>query len=110
MNKDIRNLRWVGIAEGVSFLVLLLIAMPVKYMLGVPEVVKVVGWAHGLLFILYLLAVVIAIKPMAWGPFGILGAVIASLLPGGTFILDRSLKKRQQYLIQNPKEDPDYAG
>lgn len=76
-------------------------------MLGIPEVVKVVGWAHGLLFILYLLAVVFAIRPMAWGFLGVGGAVIASLLPGGTFVLDRSLKKRQRYLSQHPTEDPD---
>lgn len=76
-------------------------------MLGIPEAVKVVGWAHGLLFILYLLAVVFAIRPMAWGIVGVLGAVIASLLPGGTFVLDRSLKRRQHYLTQHPTENPD---
>lgn len=75
--------------------------------MGIPEVVKVVGWAHGLLFILYLLAVVFAIRPMAWGVLGVGGAVIASLLPGGTFVLDRSLKKRQHFLSQHPAEDPD---
>jgi hypothetical protein len=37
MKSIIKNLRVIGIAEGISFLVLLLIAMPIKYFLGVPE-------------------------------------------------------------------------
>ncbi|MBX2965819.1 MAG: DUF3817 domain-containing protein [Cyclobacteriaceae bacterium] len=96
----IKQLRWVAIAEGISFLVLLLIAMPLKYLYGIPEMVKVVGWAHGVLFIAYLVAVALAIKPMAWRITGIAGAVIASLLPFGTFVLDRSLKKKQLSLQQ----------
>ncbi len=43
----------IAIIEGVSFLILLGIAMPLKYLLGIPEMVKYVGWAHGVLFILY---------------------------------------------------------
>ena len=95
MNSSIRNLRWVGIAEGISFLVLLMIAMPIKYMLGVPEVVKYVGWAHGILFIAYIIAVLLAIRPMQWNWFQVLVALAASLIPFGTFMLDRQLKRRQ---------------
>jgi integral membrane protein len=94
----IKNLRIVGIAEGISFLVLLLIAMPLKYYMGIPEVVKVVGWMHGVLFILYIIAVLFAIKAMAWSFFGVIIALAASLLPGGTFALDRSWKKRYDVL------------
>ena len=43
-------LRAAGLAEAVSFLVLLGVAMPLKYLAGMPQAVKVVGWAHGLLF------------------------------------------------------------
>jgi len=94
----IRNLRIVGIAEGISFLVLLCIAMPLKYFAGIPEVVKYVGWAHGLLFILYIIAVFLAIKPMRWGGLSVLIALVASLIPLGTFVLDRSLKRREKEL------------
>ena len=45
--------RAVALAEGLSFVVLLFIAMPLKYALGLPLAVKYVGWAHGLLFVLY---------------------------------------------------------
>ena len=97
--KSIRNLRIVGITEGISFLVLLLIAMPLKYYFNYPLAVKWVGSAHGALFILYLLAVVLAIRAMDWGVSGVLLALLASLVRGGTFILDRSLRKREVYLI-----------
>ncbi|PZR37886.1 MAG: hypothetical protein DI538_11125 [Azospira oryzae] len=96
----IRNLRFIGIAEGISFLVLLLIAMPLKYFLGVPMAVKVVGWMHGVLFIAYILVVLLAIKAMDWSFFGVVIALLASLIPGGTFVLDRSWKRREQVLRQ----------
>jgi integral membrane protein len=94
MNR-IRNLRWVGIAEGISFLLLLFIAMPIKYMLGIPEVVKYVGWAHGVLFIAYIIAVFAAMRAMQWNLFWLLVALAASLVPFGTFVLDKQLKRRQ---------------
>jgi integral membrane protein len=92
---SIRNLRWVGIAEGISFLLLLFIAMPIKYMLGIPEVVKYVGWAHGVLFIAYIIAVFAAMRAMQWNLFWVLVALAASLVPFGTFVLDKQLKRRQ---------------
>lgn len=98
MIKTIRSLRLIGIAEGFSFLILLLIAMPLKYKFGWPLAVKYVGWAHGLLFILYIVAVFAAIRAMKWGIKGVAIAVIASLLPAGTFVLDRSLKRREREL------------
>ncbi len=98
MIKSIQSLRWIGIAEGISFLVLLLIAMPLKYGFGWPLAVKYVGWAHGVLFMLYIVAVFAAIKAMNWGLKGVALAVIASLLPAGTFVLDKSLRRRQEEL------------
>jgi integral membrane protein len=95
---SIRNLRFIGIAEGVSFLVLLLIAMPVKYLLGIPELVKVVGWAHGVLFMAYIAAVFLAIRAMKWNFLWVLIALGASLVPLGTFVLDSRLKERQNEL------------
>jgi integral membrane protein len=51
--KLLRRFRFIGIAEGVSFLVLLLIAMPLKYYFHYPLAVKIFGWMHGALFITY---------------------------------------------------------
>lgn len=97
--KSIRNLRIIGILEGVSYLVLLCIAMPMKYMYGMPEVVKFTGWAHGILFILYIPAVFAARKPMNWNLYWTAIALAASLVPFGTFVLDRYLVKREKELI-----------
>ncbi len=96
--QSIRNLRYIGIAEGISFLVLLLIAMPLKYAFGWPLAVKYVGWAHGVLFVLYGIAVLGAVRAMKWGLKGVAIAMIASLLPAGTFVLDRSLRRREREL------------
>lgn len=99
---SIRNLRWIGITEGISFLVLLFIAMPIKYGLGIPEVVRYVGWAHGVLFIAYIIAVFAAIRAMRWNWFWVLVALAASLIPFGTFVLDKQLKRRQlEFSVQS---------
>jgi integral membrane protein len=99
-NNSIRNLRVVGILEGVSFLVLLCIAMPLKYFMGLPLAVKYVGWAHGVLFVLYIPAVFLARKAMQWNFFQVLVALAASLVPLGTFFLDRQLSKREKLGVE----------
>ncbi len=96
MKTRITNLRLIGFIEGVSFLVLLLIAMPLKYYLNFPMAVKITGWIHGLLFILYVIAVMMAIKSMKWNWFSVMVALAASLIPVGTFVLDKSLRKRER--------------
>jgi integral membrane protein len=92
---SVRLLRIVGVAEGISFLVLLLIAMPLKHFFDLPLAVKVVGWAHGGLFMLYILAVLIAVRAMKWSWLDILIALLASLAPAGTLFLDKGWKRRQ---------------
>jgi integral membrane protein len=100
MLNTVKGLRIVGIAEGISFLVLLLIAMPMKYFMGIPEAVKLIGWAHGVLFIAYVVAVFLSIRAMRWNWFSVLVALGASLVPLGTFVLDKELKRRQQALAE----------
>jgi integral membrane protein len=101
MIKQVRTLRLIGIAEGVSFLVLLLIAMPMKYYFNLPIAVKIVGWAHGALFIAYVAIVFASIKLMKWKLFDLGLALAASLIPLGTFFLDKSWKKREQELASS---------
>lgn len=99
MISKIRALRLIGIAEGISFLVLLGIAMPLKYFYGIPEVVKYVGWSHGVLFMLYIPTVFVARRAMNWNFLWVLIALAASLFPIGTFILDRFLVRRERELL-----------
>jgi len=94
-------LRRIGIAEGISFLVLLLIAMPLKYYFDLPIAVKVVGWAHGVLFIAYVVIVLLSIRLMKWNLIGLGVALAASLIPLGTFFLDKGWKKREQEFSEN---------
>ena len=91
--KVLKNFKIIAIAEGISFLVLLLVAMPLKYMMQIPEPVKYVGWAHGVLFVLYgilLLQVFIVVK---WSFIKTLVAFLVSFIPFGTFWLDARINK-----------------
>lgn len=85
----IRRFRWVAILEGISFLVLLFIAMPLKYMADMPLPVKYVGWAHGILFICYIILAIPLFTRLKWPIERVYGVGIASLLPFGTFVLER---------------------
>lgn len=89
------RLRFIGLYEGISYLVLLGIAMPLKYYADWPAAVSIVGSLHGLLFTLFLLAVAHASIVRRWSVLRVLGAVIASLVPFGTFVLDRKLREEQ---------------
>ena len=51
--KSLNLFRKIAIAEGISYILLLFIAMPLKYWANMPQAVKYTGWAHGLLFVLY---------------------------------------------------------
>ncbi|RAK63861.1 DUF3817 domain-containing protein [Hymenobacter edaphi] len=85
------RLRVVGFLEGLSFLVLLGVAMPLKYFFGRPEAVRHVGMAHGVLFVLYALLVIGAAVEYGWSMRKALLAFAASVVPLGTFWADKRL-------------------
>ncbi len=89
------SLRVVGFLEGISFLLLLLVAMPLKYLAGRPLGVEIVGAIHGGLFVLYVLAVAIAAWKLRWSIYKIFEALLASVIPAGTLYLERRWKKEQ---------------
>jgi integral membrane protein len=84
--------RLIGILEGTSYLVLLLIAMPLKYVWDLPLAVKYVGWAHGVLFIAYIVALLIATFKYRWSFWKLVLGGVASLLPFGPFVIDKRVK------------------
>jgi integral membrane protein len=92
-NTPIGRLRVVGFIEGVSFILLLGVCMPLKYLANWPEPVRYVGWAHGVLFVLYVIAVFQAAFDRRWKLGRFLLAGIVSLIPFGTFWFDRSLAR-----------------
>lgn len=103
LGNPIGRLRLIGLIEGISFLVLLLVAMPLKYAAGLPLAVKYVGWAHGGLFLLFLLALGQASSETEWPLKKIAGAFVAAVVPFGTFVLDRSLKRDEAALLAAPR-------
>ena len=96
LQNPIDRLRIIGLIEGASFLVLLGIAMPLKYFADMPMPVKIAGWLHGVLFIAFCTALVPAKRAAAWGFRQAAGTVLAALLPFGPFVLDRWLKREDE--------------
>jgi integral membrane protein len=90
------RLRVIGWWEGVSFLVLLGIAMPLKYFAGMPQAVRVVGMAHGVLFMLYVLAAIHAALEYNWPWKKTALVLLASVLPAGPFVVDAKLLRDEQ--------------
>lgn len=84
--------RKVAVAEGISYLLLLFIAMPVKYIFHYKELVKYTGWAHGLLFVLYAATLILAWQEQKWKFGKAVLLFLASLLPFAPFVVDRKLK------------------
>ena len=96
LKTPIGRLRAIAFLEGISFLLLLGIAMPLKYLAGKPGMVNMVGWVHGLLFVLYLLSVAEVRAKRQWPMARVLGALIASVVPFGTFVLDARLRREER--------------
>ena len=59
LNDTFSRFRLISFIEGISFLILVFIAMPLKYLAGIPLAVKIVGMAHGVLFILFFIALIL---------------------------------------------------
>lgn len=90
---NIKTLRFVGFLEAISFLLLLFIAMPVKYMLDNPILVKYVGMGHGVLFVVFLAVLFVVCEKQKWAIKMFILGLIAAILPFGPFAFDRKLKK-----------------
>jgi integral membrane protein len=93
MFNPITLFRIVALAEGISFLVLLGIAMPLKYMADSPGAVRIVGSIHGGLFVLYLITIFFAARYGKWSIVRIIEAIVASIIPLGPFFLERNLQR-----------------
>ncbi|MGC1241180.1 MAG: DUF3817 domain-containing protein [Chryseosolibacter sp.] len=96
LSHTLGRLRLTGLLEGLSFIILLAIAMPLKYLAGRPEMVSIVGMAHGVLFVLYIFLTIVAkVKyPWSWKKMLLLWA--ASVVPFGTFYADYKMLRHEQ--------------
>tara|TARA_Y100000766_G_C18827310_1_gene566193 strand:- start:345 stop:632 length:288 start_codon:yes stop_codon:yes gene_type:complete len=85
----IKIYRLIAFLEGVSYILLILIAVPIKYLLNETLFVKILGMPHGILFIIYILFSIIAKIKYNWNFRKFLVISIASLVPFGTFYIDK---------------------
>jgi integral membrane protein len=95
LSNSFQRFRLIAFIEGISFLVLLFVAMPLKYAFHYPLPVKYAGWIHGVLFVLYGIALLHVWIIRRWKFTEVLIAFFASLIPFGTFWLDKRLMKKE---------------
>lgn len=89
---QVHLLRVLALTEGVSFLILLGVAMPLKYFGGMPLAVKIFGWAHGVLFVALCWVLLKVTIEERWPLARSAMVFVAALLPFGPFVIDRRLK------------------
>jgi integral membrane protein len=86
-----QHLRTLGLIEGTSALLLFFVAMPLKYLAGMPIFVRVIGSAHGALFLAYVALAIATAGENRWPMKKLALALLASVLPFGPFLFDRKL-------------------
>ena len=85
----IKSFKTVALLEGVSLLLLLFFAMPMKYMAGMPEFVRIIGMVHGLLFIAYIIMAYMLKDEQQWPNKQFAIICLLSIVPFGTFYMER---------------------
>lgn len=93
MFAQLRTFRLIALLEGVSFLLLVGLAVPLKYLAGIPVAVRVIGPVHGLLFVVYAAMAGFFFLRSQWSLVRAAVALVASLVPFGTFWFDRSVQR-----------------
>ncbi len=101
--KNMHLLRYAALSEGVSWLLLLFVAMPLKYIGGEPIYVKIVGMTHGVLFLALVGLIASNLMEERLSKKEALRIFVASFIPFGTFITDRSLREEIAALEAAPE-------
>ena len=87
----IKILRTLAVLEGISYLLLLGVCMPLKYIWDIPEPTYPIGLAHGFLFVSYGIMVLVATQKFKWKFKTFFWSGFAAFLPFGTFIADKKI-------------------
>ena len=90
----IKIFRIVAFLEGVSYILLLFIAVPIKYLLDDPTYVKLLGMPHGILFVGYIIFAIIGKNKFNWSYLKFFIISAASLVPFGTFYVDKKYLRK----------------
>ncbi len=86
--------RIIAFLEGVSYILLLFIATPIKYLSDDPQYVKMLGMPHGILFIAYIILAIVISKKMEWSNSTLAKVLLASIIPFGTFYVEYHYLKK----------------
>ncbi len=100
--KSTKTFNWfrkIAFAEGASFLVLLLIAMPLKYFANLPIGVTIVGGLHGVLFIAFIAMALLTMNEYKKNWSWLMKSFIVSIIPFGTFWMDHLQWKKEEAAI-----------
>jgi len=93
VNISVKQFRLISLLEGLSFILLLFVAMPLKYIWELPQMVQIVGMAHGILFIVYIIAAYFLGETLNWSRKTLLIVWVCSILPFGPFYMERKYLK-----------------
>ncbi|QRR01340.1 DUF3817 domain-containing protein [Dyadobacter sandarakinus] len=106
LKTPIGRLRIIGFFEGISLIVLMFIAVPLKYWGGQPALVKMIGPVHGLLFVLFVLTTLSVGVTCRW-KFSETSwkVLLACIIPFGTFYVDKHILVREQAAWKNREND-----
>ncbi|HRV55733.1 MAG TPA: DUF3817 domain-containing protein [Mangrovimonas sp.] len=96
MKTLINSFRIVALLEGVSYILLLFVAVPIKYFGNDPQYVKLLGMPHGLLFIAYIILTIMVNSELNWKGTTLRKVLLASIIPFGTFVVDKKYLKDAQ--------------
>lgn len=88
--------RMLALIEGVSYLLILFVTMPMKYYMGIGILNKIVGWGHGILFVIYIILAFEILIRQRINFWQFLRVIIASIIPFGTFFNEKMLKEQQK--------------
>ena len=107
MSNPVALLRTLALVEGASFLVLLFLAMPLKYIWGQPLAVRIVGMAHGVLFVIFCLSLLYTTILAKWS-FGRAALIFAAaFFPFGPWLIDRRMKDYEAKYLQRHAHSAD---
>ncbi len=90
---ELSKIRAFALIEGTTLLLLLFVAMPLKYKLGIPMAVSVMGPIHGIAFMLYLSVLGLAFVDKNLTALKLLVGAVAACIPFGSFVFERLMLK-----------------
>lgn len=96
------GLRVMSLVEGMTLLVLVGVAVPLKHLAGYPLLVSIVGPVHGLVFLFYLWVALNTIAGEGWSKGDIARVVLAAFIPGGAFLNAGFMKRKEEALRTAP--------